>query len=161
MSTRCTIIHGQDFHFYNEIFDDDHVYLELDTPHFQAGYGRVTLPIPIHIWETIRHLGAARMDLVDEQDDALLSMVERCVDKRIAEYQQALSKTPERAGLSAFFGCLPYGTADSPRADQIRRGMEYFQRERQRQREVKARIAALHKPAQTPESSTIHEGACE
>ncbi len=107
------------------------------------------LPIPIHIWETIRHLGGARLDLVDEGDPALLVMVERDVDQRIAEYERAISETPERAGLIALFGCLPYGTADSPRDDQIRRGMEYFQRERQRQPEVKARIAALRKTAAT------------
>lgn len=149
MSTKCTITHGESFHFYSEIFDDDHVYLELDTTHFEAGYGRVMLPIPIHIWETIRHLGGARLELVDEEDDGLLTMVERDVDQRIAEYQQALSESPDRAGFIALFGCLPYGTADSPRADQIRRGMEYFRRERQRQRELKARIAALRKTGPT------------
>jgi hypothetical protein len=107
------------------------------------------LPIPVHIWETIRHLGGARLELVDEEDDGLLAMVERDVDQRIAEYQHALSESPDRAGFIALFGCLPYGTADSPRADQIRSGMEYFRRERQRQREVKARIAALRKTGPT------------
>jgi hypothetical protein len=24
MSTKCTISHGENFHFYHEIFDDDH-----------------------------------------------------------------------------------------------------------------------------------------
>jgi hypothetical protein len=153
MSTKCTISHGEDFHFYHEVLDDDHVYLELDTTHFEAGYGRVMLPIPIHIWETIRHLGGARLDLVDKADDSLLTMVERDVDQRIADYQQALSESRDRAGFVALFGCLPYGTADSPRDDQIHRGMEYFQRERQRQLEVKARIAALRKADPTSGAS--------
>lgn len=153
MSTKCTISHGENFHFYREILDDDHVYLQLDTTHFEAGYDRVMLPIPIHIWETIRHLGAARLDLVDEEDDGLLKMVERDVDQRIADYKQALSESPDRAGFVALFGCLPYGTADSPREDQIRSGMEYFQRERQRQLEVKARITALRKANPKPGAS--------
>jgi len=143
MSTKSTIVRGQNFHFYREVFDDDHVYLELDTTRFEAAYGRVTLPIPIHVWETIRHLAAAELDLVDEEDDALLARVERDVDKRIAEYQQALVETPGLAGLLAFSGCLPYGTADSPRADQISRGMEYYQRKRERQRNMKRRIDML------------------
>jgi hypothetical protein len=149
MSTKCTLAYGENFHFYSEILDDDHVYLELDTTHFEAGYGRVMLPIPIHIWETIRDLGGARLDLVDEGDGGLLAMVERDVDQRMAQYQQAVSECPGRAGFIALFGCLPYGTADSPRAEQIRRGVDYFQRERQRQREVKARIVALRKPPRT------------
>ena len=64
MSTKCTIAHDESFHFYHEVLDDDHVYLELRTTHFEAGYGRVMIPIPIHIWETIRHLGGVRLDLV-------------------------------------------------------------------------------------------------
>jgi hypothetical protein len=103
----------------------------------------VSSTIPIHIWETIRHLGAAELDLVDKDDEALLTMVERDVDKRIADYQRAVTETPERTSLIRFFGCLLYGTADSPRAEQVRRGMEYFQRRRQQQCEVRARIAEL------------------
>lgn len=160
MSTKCTIAHGENFHFYSEILDDDHVYLELDTTHFEAGYGRVMLPIPIHIWETIRHLGGARLDLADEEDHGLLVMVERDVDQRILEYQQAVSKSPERAGFIALLGCLPYGTADLPRDDQIRKGMEYFQRKRQRQLEVKARIAALRKTGPTSGVSDETESLC-
>jgi hypothetical protein len=101
--------------------------------------------IPIHIWETIRHLGGARLDLVDKEDDALLTMIEERVDARIAEYEQALRADPDRAKFVCFFGCLRYGDAGSPRKDQIHRGMEDFQQERQRQREVKARIDALRK----------------
>jgi hypothetical protein len=150
MSTKCTIAHGENFHLYREVFDEDHVYLELDTTRFEVGYGRVMLPIPVHIWETIRPLGGARLDLVDEDDDGLLEIVERDVSQRVAEYQRAVSETPECAGFIALFGCLPYGTAYSPRADQIRRGMDYFRRERQRQREVKVRIAAMRKTTSEP-----------
>jgi len=150
MSTKCTIVHGDNFHFYHEVLDDDHVYLELDTTHFEAGYGRVMVPIPIHIWETIRYLGGARLDLVDQQDDELVAMVHSEVDQRIAEYQQIGRDDPGRAAFASFIGCLPYGTADTPRVDQIRKGVEYFRRERQRQREVRAQIAAARRNLPTP-----------
>src|ERR1700744_4370957 len=136
MSTKCTIVHGDQFHFYHEVLDDDHVYLELDTTHFEAGYGRVMVPIPIHIWETIRHHGGAQLGLADKKDEELLAMVESEVDQRIVDYQQAVCEEPNRAGLVSFFGCLTYGTADSPRVDQIHKEMEYFLHKRQRQREV-------------------------
>ena len=106
MSTKSTIAHGQNFHFYHEVLDDDHVYLALDTTHFEAGYGRVMVPIPIHIWETIRQLGGARLDLVDKEDEDLLVMVEANVHQRIAEYQQALRESPDRARFVNLFGFL-------------------------------------------------------
>ena len=45
MSTKATIAHGENFRFYHEVMDEDHVYLETETTHFEAGYGRVMLPI--------------------------------------------------------------------------------------------------------------------
>jgi hypothetical protein len=143
MSTKCTIAHGENFHFYHEALDDDHVYLELETTHFEAGYGRVMLPIPIHIWEAIRHLGGAEMDLADKQDDELLALVEREVDQRIAEYQQAMREAPNCSGFVLISASLAYGMADLPRVEQLHKGMEYFRHKRQRQREVRSLIAAI------------------
>lgn len=143
MSTKATIAYGNNFHFYHEVCDDNHVYLELEGMEFEAGYGRVMVSIPIHIWETIRHLGAARLDLVNQTDEDLLKMVKEDVDERIAEYQEALRQNPDRAGWFRFIGCIPYGGADEPREEQIKSGMEYFRHERQRQREVYEAIAKL------------------
>jgi hypothetical protein len=143
MSTKATITHGENFHFYREIFDHDHVYLQLDTTHFEAGYGRVMIPIPIHIWETIRHLGAAELDLVDRSDEQLLERAQKEVEERIAEYQRVVRERPNHADLFAILGSLAYGTADKPQDEQIRHGMNYFRHERQHQREVQARILAL------------------
>ena len=143
MSTKATIAYGENFHFYHEAMDEDHVYLELETTHFEAGYGRVMLPIPIHIWETIRHLGGARLDLVNRTDEALLAMVEAAVDARITRYQEALRTHPERAGLMSLAGSLVYGGTEDPRMEQIARGMEYYRHERQRQREIQAAIGKL------------------
>ena len=143
MSTKATIAHGEIFHFYHEVMDDDHVYLELETTHFEAGYGRVMLPIPIHIWETIRPLGGARLDLVQCTDEALRAMVEAAVDARITRYQEALRTHPDRAGLMSLAGSLVYGVAEDPRVEQITRGMEYYRNERQHQREIQAAIGKL------------------
>ena len=143
MSTKATIAHGDNFHFYHEVLDDDHVYLRMQTTQYEAGYGSVTVQIPIHIWETIRHLGGARLDLVDKTDADLLATVQADVDSRIVDYQKALRERPDRASWFRLLGCLPYGGADSPREEQIEKGMEYFRHERQHQREIKAAILAL------------------
>jgi hypothetical protein len=145
MSTKCTIAYGENFHLYREVLDHDHVYLRFATTRFEAGYGGVMLAIPIHVWETIRHLGGAELDLIDRSDAELLARVQNEVDERMAEYGRVARKRPDRADFCAFVGSLVYGTADEPRADQIRHGMEYFQRERTRQKELHARIAALRR----------------
>lgn len=154
MSTKATIAYGDNFHFYHEVLDEDHVYLELETTHFEAGYGRVMLPIPIHIWETIRHLGGVRLDLVDHTDADLLAMVTAEVDTRMAQYQEALRNHPDRAGLMSLAGSLAYGTAEDPRAAQIARGMEYYRHARQGQRERQAAIRKLRQ-AQGQETQVL------
>jgi hypothetical protein len=144
VSTRATIAHGKNFHFYHEVFDDSHVYLELEGMEFEAGYQRVMVSIPIHIWETIRHLGAARLDLVNHTDEDLLAMIEAKVDERIAEYQETLRTNPKNsAGWIRLSGALLYGGADESREEQIKNGMDYFLGERQRQREVHEAIIKL------------------
>jgi hypothetical protein len=143
MSTKATIAHGKNFHFYHECFDDNHVYLELEGMEFEAGYNRVMVSIPIHIWETIRHLGAARLDLVNHTDEDLLAMVESQVDERIAQYQEDIRTNPKVAGWIRLSGSLLYGGADEPREEQIKSGMDYLRRERQRQREVHEAIIKL------------------
>jgi hypothetical protein len=143
MSTKATIAHGSNFHFYHEALDYNHVYLELEGMEFEAGYGRVMVCIPIHIWETIRHLGAARLDLINHTDEDLLKMVEDHVDKRIAEYQEMHRQNPERTGRLKILGCIPYGLADESRENQIKSGMEYYRDERQRQRDVHEAIVKL------------------
>jgi hypothetical protein len=143
MSTKCTIACGDNFHLSRELCDDDHIYLRLETTHFEAGCDRVLIPIPIHVWETIRHLGAAELDLVDLSDEELLTRVHKEVGERIAEYEKVSRERPDHAPLFAIVGSLVYGAADEPPEDQIRHGMEYFKRQRTRQQELRARIASL------------------
>jgi len=143
MSTKSTIAHGETFHFYHECLDEDHVYLEIETTQFEAGYGRVMVPIPIHIWEVIRRLGAARLDLADRTDEELRAEVEAEVDRRVAEYRDAIRKDERGAAWVSLCGSLLYGGADDPREEQVARGLEYFTAERRRQREVVAAVEKL------------------
>jgi hypothetical protein len=154
MSTKATIAHGDNFHFYHEALDDDRVYLELETTQFEAGYGRVMIPIPIHIWEPIRHLGGTWLDLINHTDKDLLIMIEADVDKRIAEHEQVLRKSPNRAAWISLAGSLVYGGAEDPREEQVARGMEHYRRVRQHQREIHAAIGKL-RSAQRSEAKVL------
>ena len=80
-------------------------------------------------------------------------MVESYVDQRLAKYQESLYRTAVRAKSVSLVGFASYGGTDTPRESQIHHGMEYFQRERQRQREIRARIAALQKDNLPAEAS--------
>ena len=137
MSTKSTIAYGDTFHFYHEALDEHYVYLELEGVEYKASYNRVMIPIPIHIWEVIRKLGAPDLSLVDQSDEQLQIKVENVVDERIKRYEQNPSD------LNAFAGCLSYGMANAPRSEQIQRGMEYYQARRKEQQEILAAIDAL------------------
>jgi hypothetical protein len=150
MSTRATIASGDHFHFYREMLDDDHVYLELETTQYAAGYGRVMLPIPIHIWETIRHLGGVDLALADAGDEELQARVERAVDERIGRYQRAVSEGHDR-GLLKLAGSLLYGSPDLPRDEQIRLGRQYFEGRRRWEQDMRARISQLQRTISQPD----------
>jgi hypothetical protein len=139
MSTKSTIAHGRGFHFYHEALDESGVYLELEDVEFEAGYRRVMVKIPIDVWEVIRHTAPARLDLVDSSDEDLRRTVERQVDERVAEYERVKGDSRGEA-LVSLCGSLVFGGADEPRERQIRKGVEYYTRERGRQRQVAARI---------------------
>src|SRR5579885_1099619 len=141
MTVKATLAYGKNFHFYHEGLDNNHVYLELEDVPYDAGYRRFMVAIPIDIWEVIRGLGAASLDLINTSDDELIEMVERKVEERIAGYESARESTPETAGWLRFTDSAVFGSMDEPREQQIMRRIEYYRTERERQREVTARIS--------------------
>lgn len=142
MSTKSSIAYSDNFHFYNEGFDKDAVYLELRGVAFKAYPQCVTVAIPISIWETIRHFSAAESDLVDKTDNDLREIVTKAVDARICEHKKELEETNGERSFSRYVGSDLYGFADKPRAVQIKSGLKHYFKERGRQREI---IAAMKK----------------
>ncbi len=141
MSTRSSIAYGDGFHLYHEMMDEgENVHLRLDGVHYSAGPEGVTVEIPIAIWEFIRHQGGASLDLVNMTDDDLQKKVATDVDARIAEYVFAEERMKP---MLAFFGSGTYGGANESRELQVQAGLEHWTKERARQREVAAKLAAL------------------
>jgi hypothetical protein len=141
MTIKATLAHGKNFHFYHEALDNNYVYLELEDVPYDAGYRRVMVAIPIDVWEVIRGLGAARLDLVNASNEELNDIVMMMVEGRLAEYERAMAAAPGDAERLRFNDSAVFGSLDSPKEQQVARGFEYFKVERQRQREVSARIA--------------------
>jgi hypothetical protein len=138
---KTTLAYGKSFHFYQEVHNNNYVYLELEDIPYDAGYRRVMIAIPIDIWETIRRLGGADLTLVHTTDEELVELVERKVTARIAQYEAARVSAPADTDRLRFHDSLIFGAADESRDHQLTRGMEYYKTERERQREVMTRIA--------------------
>lgn len=147
MSTKATIAYGPNFHLYREALDEDFVYLELEGVRFEASYQRVMVPIPVHIWEIIRRYPGIDLSFAEKTDEELRQHVARDVDDRIARYSEADEKAK---GLIALFGSLAFGSADTPREEQIECGMAYYKEVRDHQRQVKAAISQLEQSNTEP-----------
>jgi hypothetical protein len=164
MSTKITVAYGDNFHLYRESLDEDYIYLEMEgvqqrdctcwgnpsVPHvqFEASYNQVMMPIPIHIWEVIRQYQGIDLSWAAKTDEEIMRHVEQEVDRRIEKYQQADDEKHQR--LIALLGAIPYGSADTPRQQQIDLGIAYFHRLREHQQQIKQAIEQLEKINQNP-----------
>ena len=69
--------------------------------------------------------------------------MEQEVNERIRKYEQA--ENDQLRGLIALCGSLAYGEADSPRQEQMERGVAYFKQLREHQQQIKQAIEELNK----------------
>ena len=143
MSTKCSLAYGDSFHLYEECFDEDNVYLKLEGVEFEATAERVTVTIPIAIWETIREYTILDLSYADKSDEEIQAMVEEAVDRRIEEYNNCDDE--RQRNITAIIGAIPYGLASSSVNEQIEKGLQYFLQQRERQSQIKEQITALKK----------------
>jgi hypothetical protein len=141
MPPKVTIAYGKNFHFYREAHERNYVYLELEDAPYEAGYLRVMVAVPVDVWETIRGLRGAQLDLINDSDADLIRKVTDKVDERVAEYKGARSSAREKAELIRLKDASVFGAADEPYEEQVARGIWYYKMERERQRAVVARMA--------------------
>jgi hypothetical protein len=144
MSTKSTIAYGTNFHLYHETLDEDYVYLELEGVRFEAGYNRLMVPIPMHIWEFIRHYPGADLEWADKTDAQIQEHVEHEIDDRLKRYAEV---DDDRKGFVSLLGSMVYGKADEPREEQITSGIAYFTKQREHQQQIKQAIRDLEEAA--------------
>src|SRR3712207_4620732 len=99
MTIKTTLAYGRNFHFYQEGLSNNYVYLELEDAPYDAGYRRIMVAIPIDIWEAIRPLGSARLELAASSDEELLEIVKTKVEERITMYHRIRSSSIEQAEI--------------------------------------------------------------
>jgi hypothetical protein len=142
MSTKSTLRYGPTFHLYEEAFDSDNVYLSIKTKEFELSNGAVTVAIPAAIWEVIRQARFAETDMANMTLKELHAYVEQEVDLRIDNFQKAPAS---KKLIHSLAGSMCYGGPDTPRADQIARGLDYHQSLRKQQFKIQRAIKALEK----------------
>jgi len=139
MSTKSTLAHGPDFHLYHECFEQDNVYLELEKTHFECYPDRVTVAIPIVVWEVIRQSAGANFSWAAKSDNEIRSYVEQEIHERITDFQ---NKDSGSKGF-LFFGNSVFGLASEPIENQIEKGLTYYFGERDRQQKLIEQIQDL------------------
>ena len=133
MSTKCSLAYGEDFHFYQDLFDEDIGYT-LEITEKCCDHTQKIL-IPYYIWETIKESAKTDLSLADKTDDDLFKIVENEVDSRLEEYNKSEDKV-----FRAFFGSAIYGPTTDSKEDQIESGMSYFKTEREKQQKIVKQI---------------------
>lgn len=134
MSTKATFAHGPNFHFYSEAFDDERVYLELAGTEFEASAHRVTVAIPLEVWLTVQQVALPGLTLAGKTDAELRALAAGDVDERIARH--AAATTDQQRALTSLFGGWVYGDAESPRDQQLERGLAHYRTMRDRQNAI-------------------------
>ena len=138
MSTKSTLVYGLSFHLYNDCFEQDNVYLELEKTHFECYPDKVTVAIPVVVWEVIRQSAGADFSWAAKSDDEIQSFVEQEVHGRLTAFQDK-----ESGSKKFMFGNSVFGLASEPRENQIEKGLAYYFGERDRQRKIFEQIQDL------------------
>lgn len=141
MSTKCSIAHGTSFHLYNEVFDDEHVFLQLDKADFEATPDSVMVKVPLHVWEYIRSFPGGDFSDADLSDEQIHEEAIQAVDTRLAQAAQA--KQGHVRNLIGAASALFIGDIDLPRDQQITNYVAHRQRQRAHQQAVLARVKSL------------------
>ena len=139
MSTKSSIACGPNFHLYREAFEQDAVYLELEQAFFEASPDKVTVAIPVVVWEVIRQYAGADLSWATKSDEEIQQWVENEVDQRIALIQTA---TANRA-FFRIWGNSAFGSIDDPREIQLERGLAHCFEMRDKQRQLIAQVNEL------------------
>ena len=62
MSTKCSVAYGEKYHFYEECWDTENIYIELTNPpdSWSAQHGEITIAIPNDIMDEIAEAWIAK-----------------------------------------------------------------------------------------------------
>lgn len=149
MSSKSSLSYGPDFYLYTDLFDEGKVFLELSNAEFEATRNRVTVAIPLPVWETIRLKSPGSLELADSTDEEIATMVQEWVAQRVMDYAES------RIGgkLKPITGLSVYGAPDLPAEDQIASGIAHYTKLRASQRKLREAIKEIQALGESEETA--------
>lgn len=118
MSTRITLWYSDEYHLYQDGFDEQNVYLDIKSTQFDS----LILKIPLAAWKEMRqHTIEPNERYLSLSDEELRAEAEREVDDH-REYLDSLGDSR----FKSMAGMLIYGPAEGSREDMIERFLTYY-----------------------------------
>ena len=123
MSTKITLFFDDKIHFYQECFDENHVYLAMENEMFST-----------KLSFTLEEI----LEIVNSIDVNLLEKQASLTDEQIQAYVKGTVAARVRASNSLvhIFGALVYGDASSSTEEQERKGVKYYLEKRNRLQKI-------------------------
>jgi len=88
MSTKATLAGGQKFHLFADAWDEDAVWLTIESDRFEVSERGATIRIPIAIWEYIRAVPGVRFDLALKSARELKQLAHAAARENCARYRE-------------------------------------------------------------------------
>lgn len=144
--SKFTIATGAGFYLYHEEMPfqknyENHVWLEMENVEFEARSQRITVKIPVAVWEYLRGFPGIDLGLSRKSDDEILAEADAWVDRHIKDVKA--TEEPKKSVWYLLAGLSPLGPPESTRAEQLRRAIEYLMERREYERNVCAAIEEL------------------
>lgn len=145
MSTKCSLTCGDKFHLYTDCLDRDaYVYFELDDVEFEANQARVTIRIPVPIWEHVRTYSPAKYDLLSLTDMEFRLLA----GKRAAEWKRLIRNTASKPLLRT--------VVQHRGSTSIREMLRRLRKQRAEQRKLRAAVEQIAKTADAYSKPQLH-----
>lgn len=140
MSTKINLISGDGYKVYRQCFDDENIYLQLTDVEVMKSDNTHIIVIPNWMWENIKKANSLTdLSLINLSDEEIMKKTTEEVDSRIKELS-LFGKEDNMAKLINMEKYVVFGDSKSPRDEQIKKGMSFYLKQRDRQKDLSLKI---------------------
>lgn len=140
MGTKKTLLCGKSYKVYHQCFDDENIYLDLSDIEVEKNEKGYTIVMPIWIWDKINKVSSQiDLSLAKMTNEEIENKVKEEVDSRIRElslfgFDDAMAK------LIRVSDHIKFGSVQSKKEEQIKKGISFYLSERDKQKKVLEKI---------------------
>lgn len=134
MSTKITLSHNDFIHVYNEVFNDESVFIEFNISDDRMSRITVTLDPSTAI---VMYAG------LHGQIENSLNHAQRTDDQIMEQVKKQVAKRTSKGGVYSIMGEIPYGLSSDSAEQQISRGFDYFKSHRDKYKDMVDKAMSL------------------